>query len=154
MLSTTKNWKVSVAASGQAARITKAALISATMIATPDPQIGMHLGLYSSRRSFLTTPCTRLKDFFPPKDTNLIQTTPPAWPHQGFTMEEMLAVKPAHRKPRTFGDWVAWKTVRFARYWMDKATGMDRDQQIDKRNPTVAVDAKKPLTEAQWVRPI
>lgn len=67
-------------------------------------------------------------------------------------MEEMKAVVPAHRKPRTFGDWVAWKTVRFARYCMDKATGMDREQQqTDKKNPTTAVEAQKPLTEAQWV---
>jgi hypothetical protein len=34
---------------------------------------------------------------------------------------------------------------------MDKATGMDRNQQVDKNNPTTAVVAKKPLTEAQWV---
>lgn len=67
-------------------------------------------------------------------------------------MEEMLAVEPAHRKPRGFGDWLAWKTVRFARYCMDKATGMDREQQVDKANPTTAVEANKPLTEAQWVR--
>ena len=102
-------------------------------------------------RHFSSTPPTHLKDFFPAKDTHLIQTTPAAWPHHGYTMDEMLAVVPAHRKPRTVGDWLAWKTVRFARFWMDKATGMDREQQVDKSNPTTAVEAEKPLTEAQWV---
>jgi len=66
-------------------------------------------------------------------------------------MEEMLAVTPAHRKPRGFSDWLAWKTVRLARYCMDKATGMSREQQVDKMNPTTAVEAQKPLTEAQWL---
>lgn len=59
---------------------------------------------------------------------------------------------PAHREPRGMGDWAAWKIVRFARYCMDKATGMDRAQQVDKKHPTTAVEASKPLTEAQWVR--
>jgi hypothetical protein len=34
---------------------------------------------------------------------------------------------------------------------MDKATGMDRDQKSDKTKPTTAIEAEKPLTEAQWV---
>lgn len=104
-----------------------------------------------SVRLFTTTQATRLRDFFPEKDTHLIKTTPAAWPHHGYTMAEMKAVVPAHREPRTTSDWLAWKTVRFARYWMDKATGMDRDQQVDKSKPTTSVDAEKPLTESQWV---
>jgi hypothetical protein len=66
-------------------------------------------------------------------------------------MEELRQVTPSHRQPRGFGDWAAWKIVRIARYFMDKATGMDREQQVDKKNPTTAVKAEKPLTEAQWV---
>ena len=66
-------------------------------------------------------------------------------------MDEMKAVVPAHRKPEGFGDWAAWKIVRIARYWMDKATGMERTQQVDKKNPTTAIIAEKPLTESQWV---
>jgi hypothetical protein len=66
-------------------------------------------------------------------------------------MEEMKAVTPAHRQPQNFSDWAAWKIVRFARFCMDKATGMDRDQQVDKTHPTTAIVAQKPLTEAQWV---
>lgn len=34
---------------------------------------------------------------------------------------------------------------------MDKATGMDKLQHVDKANPTTAIVAEKPLTEAQWV---
>lgn len=102
-------------------------------------------------RHFSTTRATQLRDFFPAKDTPHIQTTPAAWPHHGYTMEEMKAVVPGHRKPEGFGDWVAWKIVRFARYWMDKATGMESAQQVDKKNPTTAIVAEQPLTEAQWV---
>ena len=105
----------------------------------------------SSPRHFSSTPATQLRDFFPAKDTPHIQKTTPAWPHHGYTMEEMTSVVPDHRLPRTFSDWAAWKIVRFARFWMDKATGMDRAQQVDKKNPTTAVVADKPLTEAQWV---
>jgi len=104
-----------------------------------------------SRRSFSTTPVSQLRDFFPAKDTPHIQTTPAAWPHHGYTKEEMEAVVPAHRPPRNFGDKAAWKIVRLARYCMDKATGMDRDQRGDRSKPTTAIKAEKPLTEAQWL---
>ncbi|KAK5987682.1 Alternative oxidase [Cladobotryum mycophilum] len=102
-------------------------------------------------RSFSTTSIVRLRDFFPAKDTPRITTTPAAWPHPGYTEDELWAVVPSHRKPRGFGDWAAWKIVRFARYWMDKVTGMGRDQQVDKKNPTTSIEAEKPLTESQWL---
>ncbi|TWU75464.1 hypothetical protein ED733_004910 [Metarhizium rileyi] len=110
-----------------------------------------HHHIAASLRLFSTTPQNHLRDFFPAKDTPRILVTKAAWPHPGYTMEEMLAVEPAHRKPRTFSDWAAWKIVRFARFLMDKATGMGRDQQVDKNNPTTSVVAQKPLTEAQWL---
>lgn len=102
-------------------------------------------------RSLSTTPRNCLRDVFPAKDTPKIQTTPAAWPHHGYTYEEMKAVVPAHRAPESLADWVAWKVVRAARWGMDKATGMDKRQQVDKNHPTTAVLAEKPLTEAQWV---
>ncbi|RDA90535.1 hypothetical protein CP533_4143 [Ophiocordyceps camponoti-saundersi (nom. inval.)] len=109
------------------------------------------LRLVVPRQHFSTTPVSQLRDFFPVKDTPHILKTKPAWPHHGYTAEEMAAVVPAHRKPRNFSDWAAWKIVRIARYWMDKATGMEHEQQVDKKNPTTAVVAEKPLTEAQWL---
>lgn len=115
------------------------------------PSASQASSLCLSRRHFSSTPVTQLRDFFPVKDTPHILKTKPAWPHHGYTMEEMTAVVPAHRKPRNFSDWAAWKLVRLARYFMDKATGMDREQQVDQKNPTTAVEAEKPLTEAQWV---
>lgn len=111
----------------------------------------LRLACVSSPRFLSTTPRNQLRDFFPAKDTPQIQTTPAAWPHHGYTFEEMKAVVPAHRKPEGFADWAAWKVVRLARWCMDKATGMDRKQQVDKKNPTTAVLAEKPLTEAQWL---
>lgn len=155
MLSTTAHHKVP--ASSQAAR---AAVRMATLsYAAPSRAlypVGLRLAASAdahapTHRCFSTTRPTQLREFFPAKDTPHIKTTPPAWPHPGYTYEEMLAVTPGHRKPETFGDWAAWKIVRFARFWMDKVTGMDKAQKVDKKNPTTAVVAEKPLTEAQWV---
>lgn len=106
---------------------------------------------FQPRSSFSSTRARQLRDIFPAKDHPHIKATKPAWPHHGYTYEEMVAVTPGHREPRTAGDRAAWRLVRLARYCMDKATGMDRNQQVDKNNPTTAVVAKKPLTEAQWV---
>jgi hypothetical protein len=102
-------------------------------------------------RAFSTSPVNHLRDIFPAKDTPHIKTTKPAWPHPGYTREEMLAVEPAHRKPRVLSDLLAWKLVRLARFWMDIFTGVKPEQQSDKKQPTTAVGASKPLTEAQWV---
>lgn len=124
----------------------------ATFTISPSSSSGSLLAASSlhASRCFSTTRPAQLRDFFPAKDTPLIKTTPASWPHPGYTMEEMKAVEVGHRPPRTTADWLAWKTVRLARWCMDTATGMDRDQKVDKKNPTTALDAK-PLTEAQWV---
>lgn len=34
---------------------------------------------------------------------------------------------------------------------MDFFTGMGKEQKVDKKNPTTAVETIKPLTEAQWL---
>jgi len=70
----------------------------------------------STPRSFSTTSVSRLRDFFPPKETVYIRQTPPAWPHEGYTEEQMLSVVPDHRPPRTIGDTIAWRLVRLCRY--------------------------------------
>ncbi|KAJ4300627.1 inducible alternative oxidase 2 [Collariella sp. IMI 366227] len=105
----------------------------------------------SSTRNFSTTPINHLRDVFPAKETEFIRQTVPAWKHHGWTYEEMLAVTPGHREPRTMGDWAAWKLVRIARWVMDKATGIGQGQQVDMKNPTTSVVADKPLKEAQWL---
>ncbi|KIW27816.1 alternative oxidase, mitochondrial [Cladophialophora immunda] len=105
----------------------------------------------ASAREFSTTRIAQLRDFFPAQETKFIRQTPPAWVHHGYTEEEMLNVQPAHREPKTMGDWFAWKLIRFCRYWMDVATGLRSEQQVDKKNPTTAVEAARPLTEAQWL---
>ncbi|KAK0621726.1 alternative oxidase-domain-containing protein [Bombardia bombarda] len=107
---------------------------------------------YPSRhRNFSTTSAAHLRDFFPAKETPLIRRTPPAWPHHGWTEEEMLSVVPEHRPPKTVGEWLAWKLVRICRWGTDIATGIKPEQQSDKKHPTTAVSAQKPLTEAQWL---
>lgn len=140
----------------QAAQLARAVALSRTQAA---PLGYCSLGLRASQlqqqasgpRRFSTTPALHLRDFFPAKETEQIRKTAPAWPHEGYSMEDMLSVVPGHRKPETWGDWVAWKLVRVARYCMDRATGLKPEQQVDKKNPTTAVVASQPLTEAQWV---
>lgn len=105
-----------------------------------------------SARAFSTTSRNQLRDFFPAEETELIRRTPPAWPHHGYSEKDMLAVVPAHREPKTFGDWVAWKLVRTCRWGMDFVTGLSSEQQVDMKHSTTATKAAKPLTEAQWVR--
>lgn len=159
---TTLTSQLQVHTSRQVPRLTRS--ISHVCVTSPRGLVlAVHSGRIATQRRrqdqtlpkhfFSTTSTNQLRDFFPSKDTPHIQRTKPAWPHHGYTMEEMLAVEPVHRKPRNMSDWAAWKIVRFARFWMDKMTGMGRAQQVDKKHPTTAVVAEKPLTEAQWVRP-
>ncbi len=106
---------------------------------------------HGTMRHFSTTPVAHLRDFFPVKETENIRQTLPAWPHHGYTEQEMLDVVPAHREPQTLGDWAAWKFMRFCRWGMDFFTGMEKEQAVDKKNPTIAVNSIKPLTESQWM---
>lgn len=105
----------------------------------------------TTKRTFSTTPTNRLRDFFPAKETAHIRTTPPAWPHHGYSKAEMLAVEPGHRPPETLGDRIAWMLIRTSRWCMDKVTGMSKDQKTDRKRPTTAVVAERPLSESQWV---
>ncbi|KAG5967202.1 Alternative oxidase, mitochondrial precursor [Claviceps arundinis] len=157
---TTLTSQLQVHTSRQVPRLTRS--ISHVCVTSPRGLVlAVHSGRIATQRRrqdqtlpkhfFSTTSTNQLRDFFPSKDTPHIQRTKPAWPHHGYTMEEMLAVEPVHRKPRNMSDWAAWKIVRFARFWMDKMTGMGRAQQVDKKHPTTAVVAEKPLTEAQWL---
>jgi len=91
-----------------------------------------------------------MKDFFPATETEKIRQTLPAWPHHGYTYQQMLDVVPGHREPVTFGDKFAWKFMRFCRWGMDLCNGLSKEQHTDKAFPTTAVKAEKPLTEAQW----
>ncbi|KAH9888193.1 alternative oxidase [Xylariomycetidae sp. FL2044] len=146
----------------QAVQLSRAAAASLSYINTSSTfgcPAGLRLTLFTSSqnqhhgntRSFSTTPVTHLREFFPPKETEHIRQTPPAWPHHGYTEQEMLAVVPEHRMPRTSGEWGVWYFMRFCRWGMDFCTGMKSEQKVDKKNPTTAVHTIKPLTEAQWM---
>lgn len=116
--------------------------------------VGLRLACAASQRpprSFSTTSTARLRDFFPAKETAYIRQTPPSWPHHEFTEQQMLAVVPGHREPKTVGDKIAWGLVRISRWFMDRASGLSAEQKTDKKNPTTATVAAKPLTEAQWL---
>ncbi|KAI1504288.1 alternative oxidase [Biscogniauxia marginata] len=142
----------------QAAQLSKAVLplLSASSLGYP---AGFRVAVFAvatqqhhgTVRTFSTTPAAHIRDFFPAKETENIRQTLPAWPHHGYTEQEMLAVVPAHRKPQTWGDTLAWNFIRMSRWGMDFCTGMKSEQKVDKANPTTAVNTIKPLTEAQWM---
>ena len=135
--------KIHHQASGQALRALPLRHASSSLfVANPSSltRLSCAASLHSSpARLFSTTPAAQIRDFFPQKETNHIRKTPPVWPHHGHTMEEMLAVTPAHRPPRGFGDWAAWKIVRVARWGMDFCTGMSRKQLSRRCNPSTGV---------------
>lgn len=127
---------------------------SSCCYSSPSATLGLRLTTSTTttpRRNFSTTPANHLRDFFPAKETAHIRTTPPAWPHHGYSEAEMLAVEPGHRPPQTLGDRVAWMLIRTARWCMDTVTGMSKEQKTDRKRPTTAVVAEQPLSESQWV---
>lgn len=154
MLATSAHSRASASASSQAVHLAKTANLRharSYLQCSSSMRLACASRPFQAPRYFATTPATHLRDIFPAPDTPHIQKTPPAWPHHGYSYEEMMAIETAHRPPQTFGDWAAWKIVRLARYWMDVATGMSRPQKSDKKHPTTSIVAEKPLTEAQWV---
>ncbi|KAI2614056.1 alternative oxidase [Hypoxylon fragiforme] len=150
MLSTKVQTKL--CAQKQLAQLSRAAATSTLAVYSTGIRVGIvasqHVG---GSRAFSTNPVTQFREFFPVKETENIRKTPAAWPHHGFSEAEMHAVVPAHRKPKTWGDWIAWKAVRSCRWGMDFFTGMGKEQKVDKTNPTTAVETIKPLSEAQWL---
>ncbi len=136
--------------SRQLARAAMPLVCSSHSVAFPSHHLPLAAPVVATS-SFSTTSAVRMRDVFPAHETEHIRQTPPAWPHHGFTEAEMLAVTPGHRPPETLGDRFVWRLMRVCRWGMDLATGMRRDQKSDKRFPTTAVAADKPLTEAQWM---
>ncbi|KAI5866828.1 alternative oxidase [Durotheca rogersii] len=148
--------QANVCATRQAAYLSRAAtaLFRSSTLGYPTAvRVGLVVSVQhkGASRAFSTTPVATFRDFFPSKETEHIRTTPAAWPHHGYTEQEMLQVVPAHRPVKTWGDWVAWKAIRTCRWGMDFFTGMKKDQKVDKANPTTAVETIQPLTEAQWL---
>lgn len=92
-----------------------------------------------------------MRDFFPAKETPQIRTTPPAWPHPGYSYAEMTEVEEGHREPQTVGDKFAWNLMRLCKWFMDRANGLEREQRTEQGNVN-SIKAEKPLTESQWVR--
>ncbi|RDL36700.1 putative alternative oxidase, mitochondrial [Venustampulla echinocandica] len=108
-----------------------------------------------ARRQFSSTARTSLKAYFPEPETEKIRTSPPAWPHPGFTVEQMRDnVAYAHRQPRDFSDRVALTMVRLLRFCMDTATGYKHNvEQPKKPGDANAVAETKPygMDERKWL---
>ncbi|GAD98695.1 alternative oxidase [Paecilomyces variotii No. 5] len=80
----------------------------------------------AEKRPFSSTARSQLREVFPEYEgKELIRKTKPAWPHPGYTEEQLRSpvVGPAHRPPRNFSDRWALNLVKFARWCMDTATG-------------------------------
>ncbi|GME27389.1 Alternative oxidase [Neofusicoccum parvum] len=77
----------------------------------------------SSKRHFSSTPVTRIKEFFPEKETDKVFKTPAAWEHPIYTPEQMQSVQIAHRDAKTWSDKTALLMVRILRWGLDLASG-------------------------------
>lgn len=77
----------------------------------------------ASPRPFSTSRPALIKEFFPKPETDKIRETAPAWPHPGFTKDQMEAVAFAHRDVRNWSDRVALAMIRTMRWGLDLATG-------------------------------
>ena len=127
----------------------------------PDP-------LRRRSRGLTSTPFTRTTNTVAERPVAKSTASPISWHHHGWSQQVLEGVVPGHRKPRTAGDWVAWRLVRFCRYGvsaaydkppanfancvrfgMDLATGMRVKQRMNKSD--VPANVQKHLTEAQWV---
>ena len=85
-----------------------------------------YLRPHQTKRTFVTTPSSRHAEreyFAPPKDTEKIRITRPAWHHPVYTEEQMNAISVAHRETDRWSDKVAMMMVRLLRFGMDTATG-------------------------------
>ncbi|KPI39348.1 Alternative oxidase, mitochondrial [Cyphellophora attinorum] len=81
----------------------------------------------NTSRQFSTSRKSQLEYFPPPKNAPHIKLTPPAWPHEGVTEEQLKGIVVAHREPRTWSDWTAYNMVRILRWGTDLATGYRHD---------------------------
>jgi len=116
-------------------------LSSSTNIGTRPAYIVVHqLQLRNSHRDFSTTPTPRIKEFFPPTETENVRETPPAWPHPIYTEQQMRAVTIAHREAKTWSDWVALAAVRVLRFGLDFVSGYKHDKAValSKKDPAAA----------------
>ena len=85
-----------------------------------------YLHAHQPKRNFVTT-TSRLhaeREYFaPPKDSEKIRITRPAWHHPIYTEDQMNAISVAHRQTDRWSDKVAMVMVRLLRFGMDTATG-------------------------------
>lgn len=156
MLSTRTATSCGVLASQRtSAQILKAfsGLPSSTNFSTRPAYIVVHkLQLSNPHRNFSTTPAPRIKEFFPPPETDNVRETPPAWPHPIYTEEQMNAVTIAHREAKNWSDWVALAAVRVLRTGLDFASGYKHDKAValSKTDPAAA-NRKYAMTERKYM---
>ena len=115
----------------------------------------------STQRHFATTsraPSKEVEYFPPPKQTEKIRITPPAWHHPVYTEEQMTAIDVAHRDAKQWSDRVALAMMRLFRFGMDTATGYSHPNEEAKKRAWPLGLAKvrswfgpSPMTERKWL---
>lgn len=115
----------------------------------------------SPRRHFTNTTPVRApeKEYFPPpRQTENIRYTPPAWHHPIYTEVQMNDIKVAHRETKKWSDWVALSMVRLLRFGMDTVTGYSHpSEEAKKRAWPLGLTkvrswfAPSSMTERKWL---
>lgn len=117
-------------------------------------------GLITTRH-FTNTSKVRFADkeyFPPPRETENIRYTPPAWQHPVYTEGQMTAIRVAHKETKQWSDWVALSMVRLLRFGMDTATGYSHPTEEAKKQawPLGLTKVRSwfgpsPMTERKWL---
>jgi ubiquinol oxidase len=106
----------------------------------------------STNRQFSTSRRSQIREFFPEPDAPSIKKTEAAWPHPVYTLEQMNAIRVAHRDTRNFSDRVALLAVRFLRWGLDLVSGYRHEKatELSKRDPAAAA-RKYGMTEKKYL---
>lgn len=106
----------------------------------------------TKQRSFNVSSPMLMKEFFPVRETQEINKTPPAWAHPVYTEEQMNAVVVAHREAKNWSDKVALTAVRILRFGLDLATGYKHNKavKLNKDDPKAA-NQQYGMTERKYM---
>lgn len=80
------------------------------------PTARRSLGTRQIQIRLLTTPTARKPEDISAKQAAAFGSLHLTWPHKGWDDSLVHEVVASHRKPRTFGDKVAWRAIRICRY--------------------------------------
>lgn len=152
--SRTISQRTSITAGRSAVQLLKT--LSGVQIAKLEPHsttILLHQNQWTpANRQFSTHGRSQIREFFPEPDSPHIKKTEAAWPHPVYNVEQMNAIKVAHRETRNFSDRFALYAVRVLRWGLDFVSGYRHEKatELSKTDPAAAA-RKYGMTEKKYL---